>query len=166
MTKEEISLNKGQLGKIIIDSERQMYITAKSLLYRDEDCYDAIQNTIVKAYDHIDSLKEDKYAKTWIIRILINECYRILRLRDKNFPLEDFLDIPYVDEEKRDYESLYKAISKLKYDLRVCIILYYFNRKNVKEIAMTLSISEGAVQKRLARARAKLRIALKDDYGE
>ena len=65
-------MTKEQLGNLILDSERQLYSTAKTILFSDQDCADAIQETIVKAFSKIDTLKNDKYARTWLIRILIN----------------------------------------------------------------------------------------------
>ena len=72
-------MTREQLGALILDSERQLYSTAKTILYSDQDCADAIQDTIVKAFSKIDTLKNDKYARTWLVRILINECYSIQR---------------------------------------------------------------------------------------
>ena len=60
-------------------------------------------------------------------------------------------------EEKRDYSELYEAVNNMKEELRIPVILYYMEDFKVKEIAQILDISEGAVQKRLARAREKLR---------
>lgn len=57
----------------------------------------------------------------------------------------------------RDYSDLYKAVNSLKEELRLPVILYYIEDFNIKEIAQILEISEGAVQKRLARARGKLK---------
>ena len=68
-------MTKEQLGSLILDSERQLYSTAKTILFSDYDCADAIQETIVKAFSNIGTLKNDNYARTWLIRILINECY-------------------------------------------------------------------------------------------
>ena len=76
-------MTREQLGALILDSERQLYSTAKTILYSDQDCADAIQDTIVKAFSKIQTLKNDKYARTWLIRILINECYTILRKSSK-----------------------------------------------------------------------------------
>ncbi len=76
-------MTKEQLGVLILDCERQLYSTAKTILYSNQDCADAIQDTIVKAFSKIQTLKNDKYAKTWLIRILINECYTILRKSSK-----------------------------------------------------------------------------------
>lgn len=71
-------MTKEQLGVLILNSERQLYSTAKTILFRDEDCADAIQETIVKAFSKIETLRNDKYAKTWLMRILMNECYTLL----------------------------------------------------------------------------------------
>ena len=81
-------MTREQLGTLILDSERQLYSTAKTILSDDHDCADAIQETIVKAFSKIETLRNDKYAKTWLIRILINECYTLLRKSSKLVPLE------------------------------------------------------------------------------
>ena len=148
---------------MILDSERQLYSTAKSILFSDQDCADAIQETIVKAFSKIDTLRNDKYARTWLIRILINECYSVVRKSSKFVPLEEFEERPEMGTEKdRDYSELYKAVNSLKEELRLPVILYYIEDFNVKEIAQILEISEGAVQKRLARARGKLKQELQE----
>jgi RNA polymerase sigma-70 factor (ECF subfamily) len=153
-------VTKEQLGQLIVSSERQLYATAKSILTNDQDCADAIQEAIVKAFSKIQSLKNDKYAKTWLMRILINECYNIGRSVSK---IETMCDenIESSVQETRDYSELYRAVNKLKEDLRIPVVLYYMEEFSVKEIAQILDISEGAVQKRLARARQKLKMEIK-----
>ena len=46
-------MTKEQLGSLILDSERQLYSTAKTILFSDYDCADAIQETIVKAFSNV-----------------------------------------------------------------------------------------------------------------
>ena len=58
------TMKKEILGQLIIDSEETMYHIAKSLLYNDADCADAIQEAIVKAFVKLHTLKDDSYAKT------------------------------------------------------------------------------------------------------
>ena len=158
-------MTKEQLGVLILDCERQLYSTAKTILYSDQDCADAIQDTIVKAFSKIQTLKNDKYAKTWLIRI--NECYTILRKSSKLTSL-DMMDEQTKAEDimmtkaKADYSELYQAINALKEELRLPVILYYIEDFNIREIAQILDITEGAVQKRLARARGKLRCNLRE----
>ena len=131
-------MTKEQLGVLILDCERQLYSTAKTILYSDQDCADAIQDTIVKAFSKIQTLKNDKYAKTWLIRILINECYTILRKSSKLTSL-DVMDEQtkaekiMMTKEKADYSELYQAINALKEELRLPVILYYIEDFNIRE---------------------------------
>lgn len=159
-------MTKEQLGTLILDSERQLYSTAKTILADDHDCADAIQETIVKAFSKIGTLRNDKYAKTWLIRILINECYTFLRKSSKLVPMEGMSEMAEINSDKNaDYSELYKALNSLKEELRLPVILYYIEDFNIKEIAQILEISEGAVQKRLARARGKLKRDLQEGEG-
>lgn len=60
-----------------------MYKVARSVLRSDEDAADAIQDTILCCWEKIGQLKEGKYFKTWMIRILINKCNDILRAKQR-----------------------------------------------------------------------------------
>ena len=151
-------MTKEELGALIIDSERNMYVTARATLSDDEDCADAIQETIVKAFSKINSLKQDAYAKTGLIRILINECYNVLRQKSRQIPMDMETEMAgKVAAESQDYSDLYRAVSRLQEELKLPVVLYYGEDFSVREIAQVLEISEGAVQKRLARARQKLK---------
>ena len=149
-------VTKEQLGTLILAPEKQMYATAKSILKQDADCADAIQEAIVKAFGKVDGLKQEKYARTWLMRILMNECYNILRKGSRQVSLEAAMEAP----ERKDYGPLYEALRRLKEELRIVTTLYYVEEFSIREISAILEISEGAVQKRLARARAKLRNTL------
>lgn len=148
-------MTKEQLGDLILSSEAQLYATARTILADDQDCGDAIQEAIVKAFSKIHTLKKDEYAKTWLMRILINECYNFFRKESRHIPVAEIEQEMYT--EKQDYSELYRAVNTLKEELRIPVILYYMEEFSVKEIAQILEISEGAVQKRLARARKKLK---------
>ena len=72
------------------------------------------------------------------------------------------LDVYKRQEKRADYAELYRAVNSLKEELRLPVILYYIEDFNIREIAQILDITEGAVQKRLARARGKLRMNLQE----
>lgn len=133
-------MTKETLGQLIIDSEETMYHIAKSLLYNDADCADAIQEAIVKAFAKLHTLKDDSYAKTWLIRIVMNE----------------------QETESKDYSDLYEAIFHLPEQIKLCVTLYYMEGYSVKEVAALLDTTESAVKNRLAKARGKLKEALAD----
>lgn len=149
-------MKKEQLGQLIIASEDTLYHVAKSLLASDADCADAIQEAIVKAFTSLHTLRQDSYAKTWLVRILINECYTLMRREKRLVPLEDY-QCPESVGEPEDYSDLYEAVRKLPADIRICIILYYLVGYSIRETAEILKITESAVKNRLARARTRMR---------
>lgn len=149
-------MKKEQLGELIIASQDSLYHVAKTLLYNNADCADAIQETIVKAFSKIHTLREDAYAKTWLTRILINECYAIMRREKKVVSLEQ-QSVLNLEEEQHNYSELYLAISRLPKEARLAITLYYLEGYSVKEVAALMDTTESAIKNRLSRARAKLR---------
>lgn len=149
-------MKKEQLGQLIIASEDTMYHVAKTLLYSDADCADAIQEAIVKAFSNLHTLREDSYAKTWLVRIVINECYAIMRKEKRVVSIEDYTPEETV-QETVDYSDLYEAISHLPEEARLSVTLYYMEGYSVKEIAGIMETTESAVKNRLARARSRLR---------
>ena len=138
-----------------------MYHIAKSLLYNDADCADAIQEAIVKAFVKLHTLKDDSYAKTWLIRIVMNECYAIMRKEKKIISLQDY-QMNEQETESKDYSDLYEAIFRLPEQIKLCVTLYYMEGYSVKEVAALLDTTESAVKSRLAKARGKLKEALAD----
>ena len=137
-------------------SEDAMYHVAKTLLYSDADCADAIQEAIVKAFSKLDTLKKDAYAKTWLMRILLNECYSVMRKEKRVVSLEDYRQEEKTEEQK-DYSDLYEAIYRLPEEMRLSVTLYYLDGYSVREIAAMMETTESAVKNRLARARQRLK---------
>ena len=133
-------MNKEELGALIIDGTDDFYRVAKSILKEDADCQDAVQEAVSKAFAKIDTLREKKYAKTWFIRILLNECYAILRKRNR---------------ETICHEEISKEELEIEY--RLPLVLYYLNQYTVKEISQILNLGESAVKMRLSRGRKKMR---------
>lgn len=137
-------------------NKTSMYKAAKSILNNDEDIADAIQETILSCYKNIEKLKEIKYFKTWMTRILINKCNDVIRA-NKN--------IIYIDQEKEEgYSenidqslSLRECFDRLKPDYKVVMTMYYDQGFNLKEISEILDMNESTVRTRMARARECLR---------
>lgn len=153
---KEPFMKKEQLGKLIIESEDMMYRVAKTLLYNDADCADAIQEAIVKAFSNLHMLRQDSYAKTWLTRIVINECYAIMRKEKRVVSLEEYTR-EEAAEEMTDYSDLYEALSHLQEEARISVTLYYMEGYSIKEIAKIMDVTESAVKSRLARARTALK---------
>lgn len=149
-------MTKEQLGSLIIASQDTMYHVAKTLLRNDADCADAIQEAIVKAFSGLHTLRRDSYAKTWLVRIVINECYAIMRREKRLLSLKD-VSLEQAAQEEGDYSDLYEAVSRLPHEIRLTVTLYYMEGYRIKEIAALMKTTESAVKNRLMRARAKLK---------
>ncbi|MDQ0494528.1 DUF5643 domain-containing protein [Paenibacillus brasilensis] len=74
--------------------ESDMYGMARSILRSNEDCADAMQEAMLKAYKSLGELREPRYFKTWLLRILINECHLILRKQKRVVPVAEFIREP------------------------------------------------------------------------
>lgn len=131
------------------------------MLSEKEDIEDAIQNTIIKSYEGIIYLRKNEFFKTWLIRILINECKRIIKNNKRIIPIEEVNYNVGVSDNYNNLE-LTNAVNLLEKDLKVVTTLFYFEDIPQKEIAKLLNIPEGTVRSRLSRARKRLYEILKE----
>ena len=118
-----------------------LFRVAFAILRNRTDCEDAAQNAVLKAYRNLGSLKQRGYFKTWLISILKNECFDMLKRRRPT------LD---VTEQELSYEmavpdvDLNRAFDQLSPEERLT------------------EVSEGTVRSRLSRGRASLRAMLQE----
>lgn len=68
--------------------------------------------------------------------------------------------------QREDYSELYEAISRLPYEIRLCVILYYLEGYSVKEVAELMEVTESTVKNRLMRARKRLKRELEPEVAE
>lgn len=143
----------------VLEAESTLYRVSKSILMHDEDCEDAVQGAILKAYNKIGTLKKEQYFKTWLVRILINECYNLKRRDCSKVSYEEYFEFAKADD-KKDYSELYLAVQKLPDRIRITIVLYYVEGYSIEEIKQILKIPAGTVKSRLAKGRKLLKIKL------
>lgn len=147
--------NKDAFVRLITSAEKSMYRVAKAILKSDFECADAIQESILKAYKSIGGLREPQYFKTWLTKILINECNRILRNNRKVIAIEEYIDQSYTLDAHEKIE-IQEAVNSLEDEFRVVVILFYFEDMTIKDISHMLELPEGTVKSRLSRARERL----------
>lgn len=156
---EKIMMNKQVFTEQVLAAEQTMYRVAKSILANDWDCEDAVQEAVTRAYSRIGSLKNEDYFKTWLIRILINECYRLLNKRKNIMPIESIAEP--APESGGGNGELYAAIQKLDAKSRAAVVLHYIEGYSTEETGKMLKIPQGTVKSRLSKARRLLREELK-----
>ncbi len=154
-------MDKDSFAKNVLEAETTMYRVAKSIMVNESDCEDAVSEAVLKAYEKLNTLREERYFKTWLIRILINECYRKKRAQAKIIPLEDYAESLTVNDES--CSELYGAVMKLKPRIRITVVLHYIEGYGVEEIAGILKIPAGTVKSRLHAGRKMLREELKNE---
>ncbi|MBR3503262.1 MAG: RNA polymerase sigma factor [Clostridia bacterium] len=140
-----------------------LWRVAYGLLLNRADCADAVQEALLRAWEKRGSLREEAYFETWLTRILINECYSMLRRRRAALPLDG---VPEPAAPPDADPILHDAIARLDVKLRLPVVLRYMEGYGVNEIARTLRVPPGTVKTRLARARALLRLQLSDEPTE
>ncbi len=80
----------------------------------------------------------------------------------KEYTVEIFAESynSYVVKADSSDRTIMEAISKMKEDFRLIIILYYYDEYSIKEIAQILEIPEGTAKSRLFKARENLKTNL------
>ena len=131
--------DKDAFCRLMDEQVQCMYKVAFSYLKNDEDAADAIQDTILSCYENLKSLKQNKYFKTWMIRILINKCKDILQRKKQVTYTDQMPETPFYEEE-------YAAV----------ILLYYMEGFNIREISDILDMKESTVKSRLQRGRKQI----------
>ena len=143
-------------AELVMLCTQSIYRVAWTYLGNDEDAADAISETVLVCYEKIETLKKDAYFKTWMIRILINQCKDILKHRSRiqskaEMQESAFEDSGYIDCEWKE------VLSCLDEKYRIILLLYYTREMDTREIAELLDISRNTVTTRLARGRELLK---------
>lgn len=138
-----------------------------------EDAEDAVQDSLMRAYTHINNFQENCRFATWLIRIVMNSALMIrrknrnMRQLSSDAPQGNFalpLELPdhSPNPEQRCVETerrriLRRAVSKLRPRMRAVIEVAQFQELPMKETAKVLDISVAAAKGRFFHARAALR---------
>ena len=130
------------------------------------------QKNQVVAYDtdsvkveKINTLKKESSFKSWIFKILINNCNQIHNENNKlsfQFTEEDFY-------EKSDINSnifFAELMNLLDTDERTICILYYQDQYTTQEISKILNINHNTIRTKLSRAKNKIKINLENNSKE
>ncbi len=138
--------------------EMPMYRTAKAILHREDDVEDAVQEAVCRAFYKIGEVRKPRSFGAWLMRVVINCCYDLLRDQRGIVPLE-LLPERACEEDRDAVLDIREALAALGENDRLILTLYYLNDLTVREVAKVLSISEGAVKQRLAHGRRRFREA-------
>ena len=162
-------------NRLMTQYSPKIYRLAKHITQNDEDAEDVLQESFLKAFEHLGDFQEKSKFYTWIVRIAVNESLMKLRKRksDRTVPLDEPVDtgddtvvreIAVWDEnpeQQYSHEELAKilddAVQGLRPAFRTVFVLRDIEELSTEETAEALGISVPAVKSRLLRARLQLR---------
>lgn len=162
--------DKKAFGEIIIYYQNDLYKIARTRLNQNDDIEDAVQETIISAYQSLSRLINISKFKSWLITILINKCNEIHRKRQKY----DNVSYDYIEGEKylTQYSNLDSNLefdnlmNSLNTDEKTILVLYYGYGYKTKEISKILKINDNTVRTKMSRAKKKLEDDLKEGVHE
>lgn len=140
-----------------------LYRTAFAFLKNEQDALEAVQEITVRAYKKIHTVKEPRYMKTWLIKIMMNYCQDQLKIKRRFISTEKLGEIKaYVNDSYLEIEEALETLPNK--DQRLIHMKYFQDLKN-KEIANIENIPEGTVKSRLHHCLKKLRKFLSEKGG-
>ena len=162
-------------SELVNQYSRKIYRLAKHITQNDSEAEDVLQETFLKAFEHLGDFQGQSKFYTWIVRIAVNESLMKLRKRksDRTVPLDEPIEtgedtvvreIAVWDENPEQQYSreeiggiLDEAIQSLKPTFRTVFVLRDIEELSIEETAEALGLSISAVKSRLLRARLQLR---------
>ena len=154
--------------ELIEENKQAMYKVAVGILKNDFDAADAIQQSILTCYEKLKELKKAQYFKTWLLRILINNCNQMLREQKKVVGIEDYGTEDTKGKKAEEKiaappgaatinEDFLELLDQMEQQYRVVLILYYVEEMSIREISQILQMNENTVKSKIHRGREQLR---------
>ncbi len=162
-------------GQLVRRYQSKIFRLAQHITQNREDAEDVLQETFLKAYEHLDQFQGNSKFYTWIVRIAVNQALMKLRRRknDKSVSLDETIDtgedtivreVAAWDEDPEERlsrgevgEILDTAVQSLDAPYRSVFVLRDIEELSTEETAEALGLSVPAVKSRLLRARLQLR---------
>lgn len=163
-----------QFQALITPYLRTIALVAYAILQSHHDTEEIVQETVLKAFIHLDQLRDGESFKAWLLQIAANEARMRLRknrgyhfdsvedeIKDREFQPRQFVEwrnIPSNELEQKELRTaLMNALNGLNESYREVFILRDVQHLSSAETGRILGMSEGAVDTRLHRARLQMR---------
>ncbi len=146
-----------------------MFRVAYAILHCEADCEDAASSAVLRGYRYLSTLQSRDGFRSWMLRILKNECFNILYRRQlfEPMPAAGFSALEFAKAEPMPAAEpvelqapdidLQRAFARLPARARLALTLHYYEGYSVQEIAAILGEPAGTVKSRMARARERLK---------
>lgn len=138
----------------------RLHRIALSILTNEADCEDATQEALVRAWMNLGSLRQPQYFETWLVRILINECKKMLRKRRVRpwVELNDTLPAPDPPD-----KALWETLKGIDERYRLPLTLHHVEGYTIQEIAGMLRLTQSTVKWRIHQGKQALTARLGEE---
>lgn len=150
--------------RLMEENKQSMLKVAYGFFSNEEDVADVMQQTVLNAYEHIGELKKAAFFKTWLIRILINNCNQLYNSRKRFVAGEKAVEEQYFDVYPEDH-AFFELLSLLNKGDRIIFQLYYGEEYTTKEIGKILKMKESTIRSRIHREKEQIRKQMQKEEG-
>jgi RNA polymerase sigma-70 factor (ECF subfamily) len=148
---------EAQFTELLTSCRSELYRTAWRYLKNEHDALDALQEVSCRAYTQFHKVKKLNYARTWMIRIMINYCLDELHRRKRFIPVDSIPDQSGVIRDQASKLDIETLVHQLRANDQLIIILKYYHQYTLSEIAESLDLPLGTVKTRLNHGLEQLR---------
>lgn len=163
-----MDMNKQWFADQVRTHEKSLYAMALSFMKNEADANDCVQDSVLKAYRKLGSLKDPEKFKSWALGIVINTCKDELRRRNRRELPTGLTEEEPVPEAAVSYETktaLFEAVMNVPEPYRTVLVLFYYEDMPVSDISDTTGDKPATVRKQLERARKLLKAELeREDF--
>lgn len=154
---------KEAYSELINMIKKDMFNKLRYKISEPEDIEDIIQDTIIIGYTKIKQLRDNKRFKTWMMKILNNECNRFYNDKQRKDEINDkyisnSLSIKNENlEEKLEFDNIIKNLNDTDKEI---MKLYYEDNLSSEQISKLLGMNTNTIKSKISRGHKKI----KDTY--
>jgi RNA polymerase sigma-70 factor (ECF subfamily) len=131
---------------------KPVFLVSLGVLGNVHDAEDIAQEAMIKGFERVRQLRDGSQFGGWIVAIARNLSINLLRKRKTaaKTPVPDRHWEP--EQTESSHEGLQQAVARLPWDLRLPLVMYYYDGQNVKTVAEKLALSTSGVYTKLRTA--------------
>lgn len=141
-----------KLEEYILGNLDKLYRLAFSYSRNKEDAEDIVNESVVKALEAIDNLREVQFLGTWLYRIVINTANTHMKKKSKIIFFDELINEEDGKEDQYQDVDLYHKVMNLDLKYKMPVILKYYEDMTIEQIATVLEENENTIKTRLYKA--------------
>lgn len=137
---------------------------ARLITLHQAEAEDLVQTTFEIALRRIDTLREPRALRAWLVKIQVREAFRTVRRLRRLVPLDGHVrEIDMGRQPDARQAEMREALATLPRRIRAAVVLHHLTGLSVRETAEALDVSENTIKSQLKTGLIRLREALRDE---